>query len=328
MDVVDLRELSDESFEVRFGGVPGRIAVETMSEALLGFKTALEEINRLANPDFELQVYVETITPGSIRFGLKLTKKRIVGAVVAGAVATVYIAKDVVVELFSSYLYDTLKADPICKMDVQPDGSLVFEANTDCRIVLSKEAADRFVQVQRDPTVASGVGRAMTAVEKDKEVTAVEVAPRAAARPVVKIDRGDIKAVQRRLTTRIFSPFGQPAKKEVIPDSIPTTVPKKRTQNVRANLVIIKAVLLRSKRKWQFNWQGYKVSAPIKDSSFFDQLEAGVAIHQGDALDADLVIHQEYLEGARVWQNKSYEVIKVYSVTAGETQSTMTFKPM
>lgn len=48
MDVVNLSELSDESFEIRFGGVPGRIAVEAMSEVLFGFGAGLEEINRLA----------------------------------------------------------------------------------------------------------------------------------------------------------------------------------------------------------------------------------------------------------------------------------------
>jgi hypothetical protein len=32
MDVVYIRELSDESFKIRFGAVPDRIAVEAMSE--------------------------------------------------------------------------------------------------------------------------------------------------------------------------------------------------------------------------------------------------------------------------------------------------------
>ncbi len=110
----------------------------------------------MPTPTSELQVYVETITPGSIRFGLKLTKKQIVVRL-SRCVATVYIAKDIVVELFSSYLYDTLKADPICKMDVQPDGSLVFEANVDCAFSVP-EAADRSCKSHETPPSHQALG--------------------------------------------------------------------------------------------------------------------------------------------------------------------------
>ena len=97
-----------------------------------------------------------------------------------------------------------------------------------------------------------------------------------------------------------------------------------REQDVRANLTIIKAVLLRGKRKWQFNWQGHKISAPIADSNFFDQLESrAIALRQGDALDANLKIVQRFLPEAKVWENAAYTVTEVYSVKLGETQTTM-----
>ena len=84
--------------------------------------------------------------------------------------------------------------------------------------------------------------------------------------------------------------------------------------------------LQRGKHKWTFNWQGIKISAAITDPDFFDQLAArSIALHQGDALDADLAINQRFLPAAQVWENVSYVIAKVYSVKVGETQTTMDF---
>ena len=106
----------------------------------------------------------------------------------------------------------------------------------------------------------------------------------------------------------------------------PQIVPGTRIITERVPLTIIKAVLKRGKRKWQFNWNGIKVSAPIKDPSFFDALEKrDIALHQGDALDAELTIGQRYIQEAKVWENTGYAITKVYAVTLGETQATMNF---
>lgn len=92
---------------------------------------------------------------------------------------------------------------------------------------------------------------------------------------------------------------------------------------MRANLTIIKVVFKRSKRKWQFNWQGINISAAIADPEFFDKMEERkISLSQGDALDADLSITQHFIEDANVWENVAYEVVKVHSVRVAPTQTT------
>lgn len=333
MEIIDLRDVEDSNFEIKLGGLPRRITADTMAEALVGFSAALEEINRLVNPGYSAQLYVEDISPGSVRIRLSLTKTQ--KAAIAGA--AVVLVGDIAVELLGNYLYDALNPPPppaLCKTEVLPDGSVKFSADGRCEQILSREAYERLSAVRKNPRVAAAVSTAVEAVERDPHVTSLGVS-KPKQPPRIEITRPQMRKVIEHTRERM-----PPGYQFVLPhavkitqvlDAIETTkepapVTKKRTRETRANLVIIKAVLLRSKRKWQFNWNGIKVSAPIKDASFFDKLEAGdIALHQGDALDADLLIKQEFIEAANVWQNKSYEVVKVYSVTLGESQKTMTF---
>jgi hypothetical protein len=186
-----------------------------------------------------------------------------------------------------------------------------------------RQAYDLKPRIESSPKVAEGVERALRAVKKDRAVKSVGISARRDTAPAVIVTRGHFDEALRRLDerTKLFSLSTTIAAQEA-----PTLVHETRTQVVRANLTVIKAVLLRSKRKWQFSWQGNKVSAPITDPNFFDQLESrSVALRQGDALDADLAITQRYLPEADVWMNHAYEVTKVYSVKLGETQATMDF---
>lgn len=330
METIDLRKLDDGKFEIRLGGVPGRITVETMSEALLGLATALEEINRVVNPEYELRVYVDAVTPGSVRFRLSLTKTQI-AAIAAGLMTAGVFAKEIVVELLAGYIADAIRKEDVCKVDPAPNGAVTFEADGKCKITLSREAYDRLSEVRSNEKIAEGVNKAMEAVTRDQQVTTLEIAAPDTLRTKLVLDKPEMKLVIENTRKRMSSDnpvrfLERQLSKISARIDIPVVVPEKRTKKIRANLVIIKAVFLRSKRKWQFNWNGIKVSAPINDADFFDQLEAGdIALHQGDALDADLVVHQEYIEGARVWQNRSYEVVKVYSVTLGQNQTTMDF---
>src|SRR5262249_13761143 len=157
------------------------------------------------------------------------------------------------------------------------------------------------------------------AVKKDQAVTGVGVSRIPDARPEVFIERARFDNAIKRLTTRVSYDY---AAHELA--YAPTIAHETRTETRRTNLVILKAWLERGRRKCRFNWQGLKISAAIKDPDFFDQLAArSIALHQGDALDADLTIVQRFLPAANVWENISYTVTKVYSVKLGETQTTM-----
>lgn len=189
-----------------------------------------------------------------------------------------------------------------------------------CDVTIRREAYDIKPAVERHPKVANGVKRALHAVKKDAAVTGLGVSTKPATKPTVFIERAKFdSAIKRVAATASFSLDAVRAPHDAIAQET-------RSQTTRTSLIVLKAWLVRSRRKWSFNWQGLKISAAIKDPDFFDQLEArSIALRLGDALDADLAIVQRFLPAANVWENVSYTVTKVYSVKLGETQTTMDF---
>lgn len=325
MGHIDLTQFhDDEGFTVQFIGPPGLIGVETLVETLSGFKEALEAIGHVVDPDFDIEVFVDSVTPGSVRIGVKLKKKlKKLGTVaLAGAVLTTMAPRprEIVTGLLINYLYDQIKPDENCTVVVSAENVTVKGSH--CDVTIKREAHDLAPAVGEAPKVAHGVMRALQAMKKDNAVTGLGVSTKPAAKPAVFIERAKFDSAIERVTAKV----GFSLMTVVAREPYEAIVHETRTRSTRTSLVVLKAWLVRSQRKWSFNWQGLKISAAIKDPDFFDQLEArSIALRQGDALDADLAIVQRFLPAANVWENVSYTVTKVYSVKLGETQTTMDF---
>jgi hypothetical protein len=63
--------------------------------------------------------------------------------------------------------------------------------------------------------------------------------------------------------------------------------------------------------KWQFFYQGIKISADIKDDVFFQSIDNGSSFSKGDTLIVDLQITQVYDKSVETYINKDYTIIRV-----------------
>ena len=83
----------------------------------------------------------------------------------------------------------------------------------------------------------------------------------------------------------------------------------------RTNVTVLKIVFEKGNRKWQFVWNGFKISAPITDDEFFTKLASREYVFaQGDVLDVTLRIYQTMDSLNNVLINDHYEVIKVHGL--------------
>ena len=88
-----------------------------------------------------------------------------------------------------------------------------------------------------------------------------------------------------------------------------------------------KAILVRSARKWQFVWNGIKISAAISDESFYESLARHeYEFGKGDIIDETLRIFQRKDDETGVYINTRYEVIKVHRRIPGPRQDSL-FSP-
>ena len=79
--------------------------------------------------------------------------------------------------------------------------------------------------------------------------------------------------------------------------------------------LVLKAVFQRGPRKWEFVWNSIRISAPIRDDTFFHKLASReYAFAQGDVLDATLRVYQHRDEITGVFINERYEVVQVHDL--------------
>lgn len=308
MAEIDLRGLSDDFFVVRFGGKASEIDVYTLSEALTGIADALREINALVNPGVELEVIVEATPSGSFLAKLK-TKKE---------VTTVFgrVVEAIILGLLVNYLYDQMTYHKPTYRVVGDE--LIVETSKE-EIIFPKSVFDHKDAVSQSPAVAKAVKKTMEAVRQDDAVKSLGVLPTAKkSKPAIDIPRDKFDEVVARLDRALRAPSP-----ELMLDAS-RNVPTTRAVTERTLLVIIKAILRRSRRKWEFNWNGLDLSAPIVDPTFFDRLQTRqIAISQGDSLDVELSITQEFDEEIQVWRNTRYEVTRVFGLIEGPRQAAL-----
>jgi hypothetical protein len=78
---------------------------------------------------------------------------------------------------------------------------------------------------------------------------------------------------------------------------------------------VLKAILSDANRKWEFIYQGIKISAFIKDKNFLREVANGIhAFRSGTKLNCDIEIEQTYDSEIDTFLNTNYSIIKVHKV--------------
>ena len=110
----------------------------------------------------------------------------------------------------------------------------------------------------------------------------------------------------------------------VAPELSKETDLARRTISEPARVVVIRVIFEAGLRKWQFAWNGVRISAPILDQDFIDQLKShAVEIGRGDALAVDLRITQVRDPDTNVYLSKVYEIAKVHGHGTAPEQQTL-----
>lgn len=87
-------------------------------------------------------------------------------------------------------------------------------------------------------------------------------------------------------------------------------------------LTVIKAVFSKSKRKWEFVYNGIKISAHIQDEDFYkDMFNLKYKFLPGTRMICDLKITKAFDEEAHEYINREYIIVKVHNVITPQEPS-------
>jgi hypothetical protein len=299
MATVRLDAFSGETIVLHFGGPESNIDAYTLANALIGFADTAYAISAEIDPGQEIEITVEATGPGSFRTVIRKLRKGFTGGMLSG------IAGTILWNVVSSVIYDaTLKgADPKPQIIVNTTEVIIKHGND--TIIVPRTVHEATENAKKSPAVQSGLKKTFESLEADANVTDFGITGGIA-------DPHPLIAIPRSKFLLIATPSVD------IEDQ-----PQERTKNERARLIILKAWLNHSKRKWSFEWNGVPLSAPITDRNFLDQLERREhLLGSGDALDVELTYKQKFdsVLGVYVNEPNSFLVSRVIRPVPREVQ--------
>ena len=285
MQVIDCSKFGDQ-FVIHYGGEFHRINAYTFATSLIALSDAIRNANYIVNPGYDVEIVVEALGPGSFRTSLRAIQKGV------SNLFSVESARSVVLGVVAAVIYEHTFA-PDCSPTIVVDGKSVIIEHGDQTIIIPHDAKDYYEEVRKSEAVRNNIGRAFSALERDESVSDFGITNKIDDEdPLIKIDRSQFALLSGELSIIEDG-------KEIIE---------------RTNLQIVRAILERSKRRWEFVWQGIKIAAPVTDQEFYNDFFAHrITIAPGDSLEVNLKIIQKMDNDTGIYTNSSYEVIKVFN---------------
>lgn len=289
----------EESFVIHFGGMLSRINAYTLASTLVNIADAAKAANAAINPGYDIEIVVEALGGGSFK-----AKIRSVYRGAANLFSTQKLTA-IVLGVIASFIYQhTLAPDTSVKVNVGNNDVIIEQG--DNKIIIPRIIHDAVQKVEKSPQFRQGIGQAMRAVEEDKEITSIGFSKSMSDKePILHIPRENLHL----LSSYMGEPDGETRELIEVTD-----------------VEILRAILERSRRRWEFVWNGMRISAPVTDNIFYDDFFAHkITIAPGDRLRIRLKIRQRRSPDIGIYINDSYEVIEVLQHSSRSTQARLNF---
>lgn len=283
MQIINIEEY-DEEVVLHFGGERKKINAYTLASSLVSIADAVKEANNVLNPGYDVEVLVEAFGEGSFRAKIKTVFKG------SGNIFSKDALKAVALSVLANFIYQhTLAPDSQVVVNVS-DESVVIEQG-DTKIIVPRVTYEATKEVEKSERFKKSVSKIARAIEKDENIESFGFTKN------IDDDIPDIELSRKQISI-LSEPeeYAEPS----------------REVYEQVNLFIKRAILERSKRKWEFIWQGFKISAPVLDEAFYNDFFAHkVKIAPGDQLEAKVKIYQIKDEDTGIYSNDRYEVVEV-----------------
>jgi hypothetical protein len=284
MTTVYLKEF-EESFVIHFGLEGERINAYTLASTLVNFADAAKAANSALNPGYEVEVLVEALGAGSFKAKVRTVYRE------AGNLFSKQSLHAIVLSVIANFIYQHTLA-PNTPINITVNSSEAVIQHGDTTVIVPREVHDATNSLEGNQRFRTDLENAIRTLERDPTITSFGFsASPTESTPALEIPRDRFQMIQAA------GPELGPSTREVIETT---------------DLEILRAILERSKRRWQFAWGGVRIAAPVLDDRFYDRFVAHeVTVAPGDRLNVRLRIKQKLSPVAGVYVNQSYEVVEV-----------------
>ena len=299
MTEFDIREFEQE-FVIHFGSERPAINAYTLASSLVSIADAVKEANSIVNPGYEVEVIVEALGHGSFKAKVRTVYTGL------GNLFSKDNLKAISLGVVAAYIHQHTLAPDVEVNVIVDDTQVVIEQGED-RVIIPRDVHDALQEVEKSEKFRRSVGKTFSVVDEDKDITSVGLAPTMDDEPPpLEVPRDRFALVPR-----------EPGIDEPSREIVETV-----------NLQIVRAILQKSRRRWEFVWSGHTISAPVLDDQFYEDFIAHrITIAPGDALKVELKIYQTKDESTGIFTNDRYEVLRVLGHIPRFEQTTADLPP-
>jgi hypothetical protein len=260
-----------------------RINAYTLASTLVSVADAAREANNVVNPGYEIEVVVTALADGSFKAVLKTVFKEI------GNLFSKDTLKAIIIGIISTYIYEKALAPNRDVRVVVNEQTVVIEQG-DTKIIVPKNIYEAKQLVEKSSRFKESMSRTFSTIGRDEHIDGFAMTKSVSEEPSVTIPRQSFQSIE----------------------AIPTDGRNEREIIQHAELQIMRAILDKSTRKWEFVWAGVTLSAPVLDDSFYREFfDHRITVAPGDVLECDLKMYQRKTSAAGIFTNYKYEVINV-----------------
>lgn len=277
-----------DNFVIHYGGQLQSIQANTFANSLVNVARIIEEINYHLHPDCKVEIRVETLAPGSFR-----PKIKIISGSLVSKIKSFLPAKDQTIQVLLALfaLWPSLFSSP---QNITINHNEVIIVNNGNQLILPKEIYDH----------AKNIGTNNKEVQKAMTQNFEVLASDSSIESFGAVRETDSHEFLVKIPHQKFLEYSEAIK--------PQDDAQRIEEYENVELRLLKVILEKGSRKWDFVWNGIRISAPILDENFWEKMKhKEIQISQGDSITAKLRVYQVLEPYSSVYLNDKYEVTEV-----------------
>ncbi len=284
MRIVEISSI-ENTVVIHFDTDDTRINAYTFASTLIALADAAKAANASLNPGSSIEVVVEALGPGSFRAQIRALYSK------AKNLFSTQVIAGLVVGVIGNYIYErTLAVDDKVVVEVKTD-EVIIQRGQD-RLVVPRQIYDATRLVERNPQFVKSMNKSFEAMAADDQIKGIGlVSAMREPPPSIPISR---ETLIKLATTHSDDPDARVVTEE-------------------AELQIVRAILTKSNRRWEFVWRGVTIAAPVLHEWFYREFFAHkITIAPGDTLRVTLAIRQSRDPETGIYTNVGYEILEVH----------------
>jgi len=273
--------MEQETLTIKFDGQNHQVDVQTFVYSVLNFTTVIKETNK-KNGGNPININIKAPEKGSLL--VDLVTNAINNQTLLNATTILSSTIVIVGGVYQLHKFISGKKTKEVKSE---NGSTIITLEDNSTLTIAENIYNIY---NSTPAIPDSISKNFSALSEDPAVTNFEVF-RNGKEKIIEVAKEDYArmSIKQQIETE-----------------------NSRTIVESANLYIYKVVFEKTDRKWEFYYNGNKISANLFDEEFFKLIDQGESFSKGDQLKVDLQVTQVFDESIGTYVNQSHAVLKVY----------------